>query len=134
MYGGRARFNSIHPDNSAELLHDMMIKRWPQVKDARITHSWSGFVAMTVDSLPHMGLKNGIHFCTGCNGSGIAMMTYLGKKTAEHIIDGDKFQSAYSRIDFPKVPVPFYRGNPWFLPIIGSYYRYLDRVERKNSG
>ena len=45
------------PDYSAKLLHDMMIKRWPQIKDARITHSWSGFVAMTVDSLPHIGLK-----------------------------------------------------------------------------
>ena len=133
MYGGRARFNSIHPDNSAKLLHEMMIKRWPQIKEARITHSWSGFVAMTSDSIPHLGLKNGIHFCTGCNGSGIAMMTYLGKKTAQSIIGGDEFQSAYSKIDFPRVPVPFYRGNPWFLPIIGSYYRYLDRVEREND-
>ena len=62
------------------------------------------------------------------------MMTYLGKKTAQNIIDGHKFQSAYSKIDFPRVPVPFYRGNPWFLPIIGSYYRYLDRVDRKNNG
>ena len=61
------------------------------------------------------------------------MMTYLGKKTAQSIIGGDEFQSAYSKIDFPRVPVPFYRGNPWFLPIIGSYYRYLDRVEREND-
>ena len=133
MYGGRVRFNSIHPDISAQLLHNMMIKRWPQIKDARITHSWSGFVAMTADSLPHIGIQNGIHFCTGCNGSGIAMMTYLGKKTAENIIDGSNCKSAYLNIDFPKVPVPFYRGNPWFLPIIGNYYRYLDRQDRKKD-
>ena len=61
------------------------------------------------------------------------LMTYLGKRTAQSIIDGAKFQSAYSKIDFPRVPVPFYRGNPWFLSIIGSYYRYLDRAERKND-
>ncbi len=134
MFGGRARFNSVHPDSSARLLHNMMIKRWPQIKDARITHSWSGFVAMTVDALPHIGLQNGIHFCTGCNGSGIAMMTYLGKKTAQKIVNGEKFQSAYSNIDFPRVPIPFYQGNPWFLPIIGHYYRYLDHVDRKNDG
>ena len=60
-------------------------------------------------------------------------MTYLGKKTAQNIIDGDKSQSSYSKIDFPNVPVPFYQGHPWFLPIIGSYYRYLDRVERKDD-
>ena len=131
MYGGRARFNSIHPDISAHLLHNMMIKRWPQIKEARITHSWSGFVAMTADSLPHIGIHNGIHFCTGCNGSGIAMMTYLGKKTAQNIIYGTISQSVYSKIDFPIVPIPFYRGNPWFLPIVGNYYRYLDSKERK---
>jgi len=28
------------------------------------------------------------------------------------------------------VPVPFYTGNPWFLPIIGGYYRLRDRLER----
>ena len=131
MYGGRARFNPLHPDTSARLLHDMMIKRWPQIKEARITHSWSGFVAMTADSLPHIGIQNGIHFCTGCNGSGIAMMTYLGKKTAESIIHGSTSHSAYSKINFPRVPVPFYRGNPWFLPIVGNYYRFLDLKERK---
>ena len=131
MFGGRARFNSVHPDTSAKLLHDMMIKRWPQIKDARITHSWSGLVAMTADSLPHIGFHNGIHFCTGCNGSGIAMMTYLGKKTAQNITKGSDFQSAYSNIPFPRIPVPFYSGKPWFLPIIGNYYRYLDNKERK---
>ena len=60
-------------------------------------------------------------------------MTYLGKKTAQNIIDGFNFKSAYLNIDFPKVPVPFYRGNPWFLPIIGNYYRYLDRLELKSN-
>ena len=61
------------------------------------------------------------------------MMTYLGKKTAQNIMDGSYSKSAYLKIDFPKIPVPFYRGNPWFLPIIGSYYRYLDRQERKKG-
>ena len=131
MFGGRARFNSVHPDTSAKLLHNMMIKRWPQIKDARITHSWSGLVAMTADSLPHIGFHNGVHFCTGCNGSGIAMMTYLGKKTAQNITKGSNFQSAYSNIPFPGIPVPFYSGKPWFLPILGNYYRYLDNKERK---
>ncbi len=133
MFGGRARFNSVEPDTSAELLHNMMTKRWPQIKAARITHSWAGFVAMTADSLPHIGIKNGIHFCTGCNGSGVAMMTYLGKKIAQSIIYGSEFQSIYSSIDLPRIPIPFYNGNPWFLPIIGNYYRFLDYKDRKND-
>ena len=36
-----------------------------------------------------------------------------------------------NRRDLPKVPVPFYRGRPWFLPIVGGYYRWLDRRDRR---
>jgi len=25
---------------------------------------------------------------------------------------------------------PFYNGNPWFLPIVGAWYRHLDRKDR----
>ncbi len=134
MYGGRARFESVPADVSAALLHRMMTDRWPQLKGVRITHSWSGLVAMTSDALAHMGLEDGLHFCTGCNGSGIAMMTYLGNQVARRILRDGRSDSAYADIDLPKVPVPFYSGNPWFLPIIGNYYRYLDRKERRQAG
>jgi len=29
--------------------------------------------------------------------------------------------------------VPLYRGKPWFLPIVGEYYRYMDRKERRTG-
>ena len=131
MYGGRARFHDVPPDVSATLLYAMMTDRWPQLKGARITHSWSGFVAMTRDALPHMGQEDGLHYCTGCNGSGVAMMPYLGRQVARRIIEGGQTNCAYSKINFPGVPVPMYRGNPWFLPIVGEYYRYLDRRDRR---
>lgn len=134
MYGGRARFQDVPPDVSATLLHRMMTARWPQLKDVRITHSWSGFVAMTMDAIPHMGQEDGLHYCTGCNGSGVAMMTYLGNQIARRILRNGESDSAYLGVEFPEVPVPFYRGSPWFLPIIGEYYRYLDRKERNATG
>lgn len=134
MYGGRARFENVPADVSAALLHRMMTERWPQLKDVRITHSWSGFVAMTLDAIPHMGQEDGLHFCTGCNGSGVAMMTYLGRQVARRILQDGASDSAYGRVELPEIPVPFYSGNPWFLPIIGNYYRYLDRRDRRQGG
>jgi glycine/D-amino acid oxidase-like deaminating enzyme len=131
MYGGRARFQDVPADVSAALLYEMMIARWPQLRGTRITHSWSGLVAMTTDSLPHMGFKDGIHYCLGCNGSGIAMMTYLGNRIGRRILDEGRTDSAYADLALPAVPVPFYRGRPWFLPIVGEYYRYLDRRDRR---
>ncbi|MGI9480706.1 MAG: NAD(P)/FAD-dependent oxidoreductase [Hyphomicrobiaceae bacterium] len=133
MYGGRARFQDVPPDVSASLLYNMMTDRWPQLKGTRITHSWSGFVAMTSDALPHMGQEDGLHFCTGCNGSGVAMMPYLGRQVARRILQDGKTDCAYAKIDFPGVPVPLYQGKPWFLPIVGEYYRYLDRRDRRTG-
>ena len=133
MYGGRARFHDVPPDVSATLLYRMMTDRWPQLKGTRITHSWSGFVAMTTDALPHMGEVDGLHFCTRCNGSGVAMMPYLGRQVARRILQGGQTDCAYGKIDFPGVPVPLYRGHPWFLPVVGEYYRYLDRRDRRNN-
>ena len=133
MYGGRARFQTVHPDESAALLHGMMCERWPQLKGARITHSWSGLVAMTTDALPHMGMEDGIHYCTGCNGSGIATMTYLGHQIARRIIQNGHTDSGYDALAFPPVPVPFYSGKPWFLPFVGQYYWHLDKKDRRAS-
>jgi glycine/D-amino acid oxidase-like deaminating enzyme len=133
MYGGRARFQQVPPDVSATLLYQMMTARWPQLQGVRITHSWSGLVAMTADSLPHMGVDDGVHYCTGCNGSGVAMMTYLGHQIARRILNEGRPESAFAGVALPAVPVPFYRGNPWFLPIVGEYYRYLDRRDRRAS-
>ena len=31
--------------------------------------------------------------------------------------------------DFPTLP--FYSGNPWFLPAIGSWYRMRDWLDRR---
>ena len=111
-----------------------MSDRWPQLKDARITHSWSGFVAITLDALPHMGQEDGLHFCNDSNGSGGAMMAYLGQQVARRILQHGRSDNAYGSIELPKIPVPFYSGHLWFPPIIGNYYRYLDHKDRHLGG
>ena len=58
-------------------LHRYMVDRFPQLAGSRITHAWTGNVAFTFDEVPHMGLMDGLHYALGCNGSGVAMMTYL---------------------------------------------------------
>ena len=131
IYGGRARFTQVGPNVSGPLLHRMMTERFPQLQGTKITHSWSGLVAFTNDFLPHMGQEKGLHYCLGCNGSGIGMLTYLGNQVAQRILQDGETNTAYATLDLPKVPVPFYKGRPWFLPIVGDYYRWLDRLDRR---
>jgi glycine/D-amino acid oxidase-like deaminating enzyme len=128
VFGGRARFTPANPRLCAQVLHGYMTERFPQLKDARVTHSWTGNTAFTLDALPHMGQEGGLHYCLGCNGSGVAMMTYLGTQTARKIARVANAPCAYDQPDFPGHPL--YTGNPWFLPMVGGWYRLRDRFDR----
>ena len=128
IFGGRARFTPVTPQQSAPILHRFMTDRFPQLRGAKITHAWTGNVAFTLDALPHMGRQDGMHYLLGCNGSGVAMMTYLGWQTARKIAGVANHASAFDTEDFPTHPL--YSGNPWFLPAIGGWYRFRDELDR----
>ncbi|MGC2202656.1 MAG: FAD-binding oxidoreductase [Stellaceae bacterium] len=128
IFGGRARFTQVDPTVSAPILYRYMTRRFPQLRGFRVTHAWTGNVAFTFDALPHMGQRDGFHYCLGCNGSGIAMMTYLGWQTARKIAGAANYGCSFDRAEFPDHPL--YSGNPWFLPAVGGYYRLRDNLDR----
>jgi glycine/D-amino acid oxidase-like deaminating enzyme len=132
IFGGRARFTPVTPETSAPILHRFMTERFPQLADAKVTHAWTGNVAFTMDALPHMGRDSGMHYLMGCNGSGVAMMTYLGWQTARKIAGIANYACAFDSPDFPDHPL--YNGKPWFLPAIGSWYRLRDQLDRMAAG
>ena len=128
VFGGRARFTQVNPTVSAPILHRYMTDRFPQLRGVKVTHAWTGNVAFTLDALPHMGESDGLHYCLGCNGSGVAMMTYLGWQTARKIARAANYACSFDAEEFPDHPL--YSGNPWFLPVVGSYYRLRDSLDR----
>lgn len=129
IFGGRAKFGFTDPVETAPLLHRFMTDRFPQLKGIRITHAWTGNVAFAMDELPHMGMRNGLHFALACNGSGIAMMSYLGRETARKALGKSNRRIAFDREEFPTHPL--YNGNPWFLPLVGAWFRAADWWDRR---
>ncbi|HEY7763965.1 MAG TPA: FAD-binding oxidoreductase [Aestuariivirgaceae bacterium] len=128
IFGGRARFGHYTAEETAPLLYTFMCDRFPQLQGCRITHAWTGNVAFTFDELPHMGKLDGLHYALGCNGSGVAMMTYLGTMSARKIAHANNRRSAFDREEFPTHPL--YHGNPWFIPLVGRYFRIRDWLDR----
>jgi glycine/D-amino acid oxidase-like deaminating enzyme len=129
IFGGRARFTQVSPEVSAPVLHGYMLERWPQLGGTKVTHAWTGNVAFAFDFLPHMGMEQGMHYLMACNGSGVAMMSYLGYQTARKIAGGSNAPiNAFDGQAFPTVPL--YSGNPWFLPMVGAWYRTRDWWDR----
>jgi glycine/D-amino acid oxidase-like deaminating enzyme len=129
LFGGRASFFPLEERRTAAMLHRAMVARFPQLAGTRITNSWSGRVAMTLDRLPHIGGGEGRYFVAGCQGSGVTMMTYLGHSLAGKILSGtDEKVNAYD--DGLPPQHPLYDGTPWFMPALGSWYQFLDARER----
>jgi glycine/D-amino acid oxidase-like deaminating enzyme len=132
IFGGRARFTQVPPEVSAPVLHRYMLERWPQLEGTRVTHAWTGNVAFAFDYVPHMGMDQGMHYLMACNGSGVAMMSYLGYQTARKIVGGSNAPAnAFDGRDFPTMPL--YSGNPWFLPMVGAWYRTRDWWDRVSA-
>ncbi len=129
IFGGRAKFGHTDPVETAPILYKFMTDRYPKLKGVKITHAWTGNVAFTLDEMPHMGKFDNLHYALGCNGSGIAMMTYLGQQTARKVAGKSNRVCAFDRPEFPDHPL--YNGSTWFLPFVGRYFRARDWIDRR---
>ena len=130
LFGGRAAFFPETKDSirrSAEILRRGMIDVYPQLRDVKVEYVWGGTLDFAFDIMPHAGQMDGIYFALGYAGHGVAMATWQGQKMAE-MIAGDKPENPFVGIPFPGAPLGLYNGKPWFLPLAGAWYRFLDWV------
>ena len=128
LFGGRAQFGPVTPDSTrhaAGILGRAVVEVFPDLSVVRIDYAWSGTVGFTRDEMPHAGQLDGLYYAAGYCGHGIAMATMLGEVIARRIA-GEPVR--HPCLDFTFPPIPFYRGQPWFLPFVGAYYRVLDWV------
>ncbi|HVZ02631.1 MAG TPA: FAD-binding oxidoreductase [Dongiaceae bacterium] len=126
LFGGRVAYMENNPRVSAPRLHDWMTRIFPQLKPAKVTHSWMGYVAYTFDTLPHIGKQDGLHYAMGYCGSGISLATYFGMRIGQQVLGRAEGRTPLDNIPFPTRPL--YSGNPWFLAPSIFYYRLRDKL------
>jgi glycine/D-amino acid oxidase-like deaminating enzyme len=78
ILGARPRIFETDAWTAVRDLYGKRCEVWPELRPVRIDFCWTGFVGMTADHMPHMGVHDRVHYAVGCNGSGVAMMSYLG--------------------------------------------------------
>ena len=130
LFGGRAAFFPETADSirqSAEILRQGMLQVFPQLQNVKTEYVWGGTLDFAFDIMPHAGQLKGIHFAVGYAGHGVAMATYQGQKMAERIA-GAQPDNPFAEIPFPSAPLGLYNGKPWFLPLAGAWYKFLDWV------
>jgi len=126
VFGGRRSLASTSVPAAAAFLQAELLRVHPQLEGVAITHAWGGEVAMTFDRLPHAGTIDGVRYATGCNGSGVALNTWLGRAVGAWAC-GDE-PPAFAELPHPRIPLSGLR-RAW-LPLVGEVTRVRDRLVR----
>ncbi len=128
IWGGRARFSATSDQRSdaksGAILQESLLRIFPQLAGVSIDYCWGGLVDMTSDRFPRAGLEDGLYYAMGYSGHGAQLATHMGEIMAD-LITGRVNRNPWDGL--PWQAVPFHTGKPWFLPLVGYYYKTLDR-------
>lgn len=130
IFGGRARFSATSDQRSdaksGDVLRASLLQIFPQLAGVEIDYCWGGLVDMTQDRYPRAGYVDGVWYAMGYSGHGAQLSTHLGVIIADAIL-GKADRNPLKGLAWPAVPGHF--GKPWFLPLVGLYYKTLDRFQ-----
>jgi glycine/D-amino acid oxidase-like deaminating enzyme len=130
IFGGRARFSATSDQRSdarsGAVLADSLVKIFPQLAGIAIEYCWGGLVDMTSDRYPRAGYQDGLWYAMGYSGHGAQLSTHLGMIIADAML-GREDKNPIKGLHWPAVPGHF--GKPWFLPLVGMYYKMIDRIQ-----
>jgi glycine/D-amino acid oxidase-like deaminating enzyme len=125
VFGGRTSLAPTSVARARDHLYDALVRVHPQLRGTKIEYAWGGNVAVTFDRLPHAGRIGGVAFATGCNGTGVALATWFGRRMAEWMVGaGDR--PVFAELPFRKIPL--HRLRNVTLPIAGTWYRLRDEL------
>ena len=105
LFGGRVSYSTMTPANLARSMQARMAKVFPELSDVDVTHTWGGFVDITMNRAPDFGrLAHNVYYAQGFSGHGIALTGMAGKLMAEAVTGTAERFDLFTRLqhhDFP---------------------------------
>jgi glycine/D-amino acid oxidase-like deaminating enzyme len=132
LFGGLTGSRPRDVRDMGHRLHSMVTRLLPDLANVRLSRVWSGQCAGTFDFMPHIGRHHGLWYALGYNFAGVPMGSWLGLKLAQQILGKAEGASVFGTTPFPTLP--FYGGNPWFVPLAMRWFDWQDaRFARQKS-
>ena len=124
-FGGRRSLDPVDVPEARDFLYDAMLSVHPQLTGVAVEYAWGGNVAITLDRLPHVGRIDGAWYVTGCNGSGLAINTWLGHRMGEVLAGVDVPLPGFAELDHRAIPLRSWRAA--YLPVVSRWFSLTDR-------
>ena len=128
LFGGGESYGYRFPRDIAALVRRPMLRVYPQLSGARITHAWGGTLAVTRSRLPHIAwVGPRVLSAGGYSGHGVAMAVIAGEILAEAILGRTGRLDAMAAI--PSRPFPGAgRARAPLLALAMAWYAMRDRA------
>lgn len=128
LYGGGVVYGAREPDDIEALIRPKLLRTFPQLKDVKFSHHWSGNFLLTLSRMPQFGqIEKNAFFMQGDSGHGVTCTHLSGRLIAE-VLRGQA-----ERFDaFAKLPhLPFPGGRRFKVPLTAMgavWYALRDRL------
>lgn len=87
-------------------IYKSMLRIFPDLDGVAVTHAWSGYVGISRDHLPHIGVEKGVHYAMGYSGTGVTRSTYFGHKLALRLLGDRDGATQFDDITFADHGIP----------------------------
>ena len=127
LFGGREAYTSDHPSDISVHIRKQIAELYPELADIEMTHSWGGFVGITLPRQPFVReVMPGVTSIGGYSGHGVMLSNYCGKLYAEEVIGGATGLDPFKALKIPPFPGgPRLRSPLLFLAL--TWYALRDR-------
>lgn len=86
LFGGRVSYSTLSPQDLPATMRRGMLRVFPQLHDAVVTHAWGGFVDITMNRAPDFGrIAPDVYYLQGFSGHGLALTGLAGQLAAQAI-------------------------------------------------
>jgi gamma-glutamylputrescine oxidase len=127
FFGGRGGASSRASQRIYDRLRRDLLAIYPQLADVPVRHQWFGLVAVTLDSLPHIGsLESNVHFAMGYNGRGVALSALFGRALARLAAGEAPQLGPMSQAPFQ--PIPFHALRVPAKQVALSWKQFVDAL------
>lgn len=128
LFGGGENYSPWFPANLAAFVRKRMLKVYPRLHDARITHAWGGTLGITMTRAPFVReLAPGVRVASGYSGQGVVLAPWCGRLLGLAVLGETEGFDLLSRLPTP--PFPGGRLLRWPALVAGmSWYALRDRL------
>jgi len=114
LFGGRGAITGQGAEDPyfAKRLLDVLKLSFPALQSLRYDYSWSGWICMTLDDIPHLSQaddKGNVLYSMGYCGSGLTFSVQAGKRLAEALMGIALPQIPLYQTALPRFPLPALR-------------------------